>query len=292
MLNGLSLIVKKMKINCLKTIIIMNILYNKTMSHYNNLYPKINTYCFFKLSPNKIKHNDLGIHVSLVDYNNLEVFIPITEINRRKFNITTFFKPEIIYPGIVYSINNYSIDNSSIDNIHINISYSKIKEDKREKLLKSFEVQIKIYNFISKLRNKFPKSSISNPIVLDIVDTNYTILEDLYKNILLNPEQITMDNDVVEYIIANRKITNPIYEQYFTLTIIETNGINILKDILKKINNEYKVKIISSPLYCVEFNDLSLNNKIIEKIEYTIENISCLFDIKELTTIKELHVEF
>jgi hypothetical protein len=56
--------------------------------------PKINTYCFFKLSSRKIKNDDIGIEVVLIDYNNLEAFIPITEINRKKFNIATFFKME------------------------------------------------------------------------------------------------------------------------------------------------------------------------------------------------------
>ncbi len=64
------------------------------MFHYTELMPKINTYCFFKLSSRKIKNDDIGIEVVLIDYNNLEAFIPITEINRKKFNIATFFKME------------------------------------------------------------------------------------------------------------------------------------------------------------------------------------------------------
>lgn len=252
------------------------------MYHYENIKPLINTYCFFKLSPRKIRSDDLGLEVLLIDYNNIEAFIPITEINRRKFNITTFFKPDTIYPALVYSIEN------------LNISYLKIKEEKREKLLKSFEIQTKICTMISKLRKEFNNFNIINPIIIDSVNTNYMELSKLYENILLNPEQITSNDDIIKYIIEHRKLIKPVYEQHFTLTVIESNGLEILKNILNQINknNEYHVKIISSPLYCIEFNDLLLTTKINNKLEETVKNISCLFELKELLTIKELHVEF
>jgi translation initiation factor 2 alpha subunit (eIF-2alpha) len=252
------------------------------MFHYTESKPKINTYCFFKLSSRRIRTDDLGVEVILVDYNNLEVFIPITEINRKKFNITTFFKPNIIYPGII----------ASIENERINISYSKIKEEKREKLLKTFEIQTKIANIITNLKKNFINASITNPIMIDFVDNDYNELVKLYENILLNPEQLTPNDEIQKYIIDNRKLSKPIYEQHFILTILETNGIEVLKSILNEINNEYRVKIISSPLYAVEFDDLSINKDIYDKIEKTIKDINCLFEMKELITVKELEVTF
>jgi translation initiation factor 2 alpha subunit (eIF-2alpha) len=252
------------------------------MYHYTEFTPQINTYCFFKLSPRRIKSDDLGIEVLLCDYNNLEVFIPITEINRKKFNITTFFKPETIYPGIVNSVNDK----------FINISYSKIKEEKREKLLKAFEIQTKIYTIISKLRSLYPDSNILNPITVDFTDKNYEELEMIYKNILLKPDEITSDENVIKYIINNRKIAEPLYCQHFMLTIINNNGLEILKKILKHIDEKYKVKIISSPLYSVEFSDLTLLDEIKQNIENIIKDTDCLFEMKELTIYKELYVEF
>jgi translation initiation factor 2 alpha subunit (eIF-2alpha) len=252
------------------------------MFHYTELTPKINTYCFFKLSPRKIKYDDLGIEVKLIDYNDLEVFLPITEINKKKFNITTFFKFDTIYPAIVYSI----------DNNNVSISYSKIKEEKRNQLLKGFEIQIKICKILSNLKNQFPNSTILNPIIIDFVDNNYDDIQKIYQNILLKPEYISTDEIVKDYIIKNRNIIKPIYEQYFSLIVIDINGIQILKDVLKEINNEYKVKIISSPLYCIEFNDLTLIDNIKEKIEKSIININCIYEIKELVTVKELEVDF
>lgn len=252
------------------------------MYHYTEFTPRINTYCFFKLSSRRIKSDDLGIEVLLCDYNNLEVFIPITEINRKKFNITTFFKPETIYPGIV----------NSVDDKCINISYSKIKEEKREKLLKAFEIQTKIYTIISKLRSLYPDSNILNLITVDFTDKNYEELEMIYKNILLKPDEITSDENVIKYIINNRKIVEPLYCQHFMLTIINVNGLEILKKILKHIDEKYKVKVISSPLYCVEFSDLTLLDEIKQNIENIIKDTDCLFEMKELTTVKELYVEF
>jgi translation initiation factor 2 alpha subunit (eIF-2alpha) len=256
------------------------------MYHYENIKPKINTYCFFKLSPRRIRPDDLGVEVLLIDYNNLEAFIPITEINRKKFNITTFFKSDTIYPGIVYST----------EDEHIMISYSKIKQEKREKLLKAFEVQSKISKIITEIRTKFPSIDILNPIIIDFTDQNYDDIEKIYQNILLNPEQISLNELVINYIIEHRNIIKPVYEQHFMLTIIESNGLQILKEILTEIlteiNKEYKVKIISSPLYCIEFNDLTQIDKIKETLEHSIKNNELLFELKDLITVKELHVDF
>ena len=252
------------------------------MYHYNDLKPKINTYCFFKLSTRKIKSDDLGVEVLLIDYNNLEAFIPITEIKRKKFNITTFFNSDDIYPGIVYSI----------DNERVMVSYSKIKEDKREILIKNFEIQNKIAKLITTFKTNFPETIILNPVYIDFVDKNIDELHKIYENILLEPSEITEDDKVKNYIIENRNVSYPVYEQRFELTIIDTNGLEILKNILRELNKELKVKIISSPLYCIEFNDSKQSEIIKQKLEDTIKNIECLFEIKELTMIKNLHVEF
>jgi len=251
------------------------------MSHYNEFTPRINTYCFFKLSPRRIKSDDLGIEVILIDYNNIEAFIPITEINRKKFNITTFFKPDTIYPGIVYAI----------DDKRIMISYSKIKQEMREKLIKGFDIQSKLAKLIIMIRTKYPESTINNPICIDFTDNDYDNLEKIYQNILLNPEQLSPDDNIKKYIIDNRNLSLPIYEQQFMITILETNGIQILKNVLSEINNNYKVKIISSPLYCVEFNDLTQTDNIKEIIENKIKDVECLFEMKELITIRELYVD-
>lgn len=252
------------------------------MYHYNELKPKINTYCFFKLSSRRIKSDDLGVEVLLIDYNNLEAFIPITEINRKKFNITTFFKPDTVYPAIVYSI----------DDTRIMISYSKIKEDKREILIKNFEIQNKIAKLITTFKTKFPESIVLNPICIDFTDNNYDNLEKIYQNILLNPEQLSSDENIQKYIIDNRNLIQPIYEQHFMITILETNGIQILKNVLTEINEKYKVKIISSPLYCIEFNDLSQSDNVKDIIQSKIKDVECLFEMKDLITVKELYVEF
>ena len=251
------------------------------MSHYNEILPRVNTYCFFKLSPRRIKSDDLGVEVILIDYNNIEAFIPITEINRKKFNITTFFNVDTIYPGIVYAT----------DDKRIMISYSKIKEEKREKLLKNFEIQNKLSKLIITIKNKYPESIIINPIIIDFTDNNYEDVEKVFFNILLNPDKLSSDDNIRNYIIENRNLHKPIYEQHFIITILETNGIQILKNILTEINTKYKIKIISSPLYCVEFNDLSQSDNVKEIIENKIKDIECLFEMKELITVKELHVD-
>jgi translation initiation factor 2 alpha subunit (eIF-2alpha) len=253
------------------------------MYHYNDQNPKLNTYCFFKLSTSRrIRSDDLGVEVNLLDYNNLEAFIPITEINRKKFNIQTYFKPDIIYPGIIYLI----------ENGKINVSYSKIKEEKREKLLKNFDIQTKFANLFNRIKNRFSESDIFNPIDIDFSDGNYADLEKLYKDTLINPEKITSDNEIQKFIIENRKLVKPIYEQQFTLTVLESNGVEILKSILNEINKHYRLKIISSPLYTIEFENLDLHQEIKDKLEESIINVECIFEITEFNISKELQVEF
>ena len=112
----------------------------------------------------------------------------------------------------------------------------------------------------------------TNPVDIDFTDGNYVDLEKLYKDTLIDPEKITSDNEVKQFIIENRKLVKPIYEQQFTLTVLESNGIEILKSILNEINKQYKLKIISSPLYAIEFENLDLHQEIKDKLEKSIEN--------------------
>ena len=218
----------------------------------------------------------------LVDYNNLEVFIPITEINRKKFNITTFFKPETIYPALVYSI----------DNNLINISYSKIKKEKKEKLLKSFEIQTIIVKFIKHLENKFSPKDILNPVHIDISDLEQPEVEKIYQKILLNPNEITTNIDIIAYINQNKKIIKPIYSQSFTLIVIEPNGLEILKTILNELNKKYDTKIIASPLYSIEFDDFTKHDDIKTYIIDIVSNYKTLFEMTEFEVIRELEIKF
>ena len=127
---------------------------------------------------------------------------------------------------------------------------------------------------------------------IDFTDGNYVDLEKLYKDILIDPEKITSDIEVKQFIIENRKLVKPIYEQQFTLTVLESNGVEILKSILNEINKQYKLKIISSPLYAIEFENLDLHQEIKDKLEKSIENIECIFEITEFNISKELEIDF
>jgi len=252
------------------------------MYHYDDLIPKINTYCFFKLSSRKIRSDDLGVTVELEDYDNIEAFIPITEINRKKFNIQTFFKYNEIYVGIVYSV----------EPSMIMISYSKIKEDKRNQLLKSYEYQKIITQFIDKLKTKFPSESITNPVKIDMSNSNEVELKKIYMDIILDPKLLTSNLEIIKYIETNRKISKPIYNLYFTLLIVESNGLEKLKTILSEINKEYMINIVSSPLYLVEFYDQTEFNLIKEKLSNLIEKYDVIFELKDTTTVKETDIYF
>jgi translation initiation factor 2 alpha subunit (eIF-2alpha) len=255
--------------------------------------PPLDTYCFVKLSTKyNIKPNDLGVYVNLVDYDMMEAYIPLSELTRWKVNIQKILKYDKVYPCIVHNIDT--------TNKFINLSYIKIKEPERERLMEQFNFAERIHN-ICEIINK---DSSKKYKLLEQYMFDDKSVEELYTKILENPIKYFGE----EYgIIIQSRIKIELYESMkeFQLIICQDDGLNKLKYILNKFQtylNENNisgiVECVSSPVYCIRLKHDTLDEDYFTKIFQTFQeiidslNTKAIFSERDLNTYKQKRYDF
>jgi translation initiation factor 2 alpha subunit (eIF-2alpha) len=257
---------------------------------YNQTKPPIDSICFVKLANYNIKNTDLGVYVNLIDYDMIDGFIPLTEISKYKINYLRVFKYDKVYPCLVHS---YEKD-------LINLSFMRIKEKDRERLLEQFTFAERI-NQICEIANNF---SGENKKLLENHMFNDSSVEELYNNILENP--ITYFGNKTGNHIKEQIKSEP-YESHkeFQLILCQEDGLNKLKYILTKFQ-EYitansfdgKIECISSPIYAIRFKHIESEPEyladIFDNFQKIIDDnqIKALFKELELKTFKQKQYYF
>jgi Translation initiation factor 2, alpha subunit (eIF-2alpha) len=241
------------------------------MNYYSKTIPDINDVIIVKIK----KIIDGGIYGVSIEYPSFEIYIPPTEIAKKKVNIYKKFSPDKYYPVIVLDIHKKN-------NLFV-VSYMKIGEDEKKERLERFHIYQKIYKlgqeltlFHKKFTNnesesKAASTTIYQKLIWPILDNLYTdylklTLQDVtqnYNKILEDPKSlfinIESDNeilteDLINVYINNLKkrirITEMIMEVSIKIIVLEDNAVNKLKLILKEnINELVKIEYISSPNY-------------------------------------------
>lgn len=258
--------------------------------------PPLDSYCFVKLSTKyNIKPNDLGLYVNLIDYNMMEAYVPLSELTKWKVNIQKIFKYDKVYPCIVHNIDT--------TNKFINLSYIKIKEPERERLMEQFNFAERINN-ICEIVNKENKENSQKYKLLEQYMFDDKSVEELYSKILENPIKYFGE----EYgIMIQSRIKIELYESLkeFKLIICQENGLNKLKDILNKFQNYLNennisglVECVSSPIYCIRLKhdmiDENYFSEIFQNFQEIIESVNtkAIFNELELNTYKQKRYDF
>lgn len=258
---------------------------------YKETIPPLDTICFVKLANYNIKNTDLGVYVKLVDYNMIDGFIPLTEISKYQISYSRVFKYDKVYACLVHS---YEKD-------LINLSFMRIKEKERERLLEQFVFAERI-NQLCKLANDFTGQ---NKILLENHMFNDSSIEELYNNILENPIHY-FGNKAGNHL--KEKIKTEPYESHkeFQLIICQEDGLNKLKYILNKfqeviINNDKidgKIECISSPVYAIRLKHIEIQPEyladLFDNFQKIIDDnhIKVLFKELELKTFKQKQYNF
>jgi translation initiation factor 2 alpha subunit (eIF-2alpha) len=256
--------------------------------------PILNTVCFVKLANYNIKPNDLGIYVKLVDYDDMDGFIPLTEINKYKVSIQKFFKYDKVYPCLV----------SSHEKNLINLSYMRIKEKERERLIEQFNFAEKI-NTITNLVNEYNvKNDLKQIKLLESDMYENSEIETLFNEILENPAKYFGEKSI-EPIKDRIKIEPSESLKEFQIIICQEDGLNILKKTLKLFQNhideisdnvnliDAKIECISSPMYAIRLKHNETKpiilTEIFNKFEKILEinNINAILTEKDLKTYKQ-----
>ncbi len=255
--------------------------------------PPMDSICFVELADYNMKPTDLGVYVKIIDYDSREAFIPLTEISKWKTNLQKIFKHGKIYPCSVFSY----------DTNIINLSFMKIKEEKREPLLEQFMFAQKIVEIQTFLEEMgFKTDSLLDPSMYDDLS-----VKDLYNNILLNPNKYFGEKEAE---LIKTKIKIDFCESYkeFKLIICQEDGLNKLKQSLQLFSKylesylsdklEIKLECVSSPVYCLKLKHMNLEDTFFTKIFNDFEillqenNINALINELELKTYKDKKLHF
>jgi translation initiation factor 2 alpha subunit (eIF-2alpha) len=253
---------------------------------YLNNKPSLHDIVFVQLGSSSDK--TVGNYVQLVEYDDLEGLVLCTEITRYKSNLKSLVKRDEIFPVVVISTSN-----------GYDLSYSKVKNNSRQLLKECYEFQNKIHILINNICNKINiddntkqniiKHNLTPNTYEQSIIQNNNVCKELYESILQNSDvlfdKFVLINDDIKqsfktqlHIQLERKPYN-VYKE-FKLLIVDTNSLQILKDILAKIKNieldkkyNYDIGCRSSPYYYYNLTDNNLN-EIEDKIKIVDNNIT------------------
>ncbi len=264
--------------------------------------PELHEIVFVQVSEKNKDEN----YVQLVDYDNIDGLVLCTEISKYNSNIKKVVKRNEIFPVVIISTEK-----------GYDLSYSKIKNDSRILLKECYDYQKKIYNLINKIsnilnineesKNELIKVNLDPSIYDECINSNKNLPKELYESILIksnilfeNIENIKFDEKIIKNFnieIQKLIIKKPtIIQKDFKLLIFDENSLEILKEILNKIetiditdiqNMEYNVECKSSPIYYYRISntDINLINEFVknidDKIKEITENYNCNFNLNE-----------
>jgi len=224
--------------------------------------------------------SDCGVYVTLIEYNDIEGYISQSEIHRKIVKPEKIFKRDKIYACLVMSVD--------INKRYIDLSYRKIKSDDQTKYETNFTY---IEQYYKVLKNAYELSK-SSPIMTfdELLDCTFRKLfnrktlaenvntKELY-NKLLSDSKDNVPTEFADIIVSKTVITPYVITQPFDLTIYNSHGVSILKNILTNelfANLNVDVTCDSSPSYKMVVNDNNLEdgkNKIQQSLQFIRNNI-------------------
>lgn len=210
------------------------------------------------------KFSGTNTYCKLLEYNDLEGFVPITELDRKVFDPEKQFKSDTKYPMVVTGFTQSEDGKMSVD-----LSYKKVQKETRNELLLKFGNINKLYSMlkefcyytqvpfdIAQSLILFPKFELSSQQYL-------TDAESLYKQYLRNPLEFFSNvdqslHDQIASFVENMKsrlnITQMMIYQQFRLWIMQNNSLEILKSVLSYQATGCQIEYVSSPKYQLTIN--------------------------------------
>ncbi|QKF93780.1 translation initiation factor 2 alpha subunit [Fadolivirus algeromassiliense] len=270
---------------------------------YKNEFPEQDDVVMVKIN----REDEYGYYADLIEYENLEGFISLSEIVKSKYVKKHILKVGEVLPTVVLKVDT----NKKL------IDLSKKRMDNKEEPV--IMCKYKACTSINKLVNEcyimyLKHCDVSSSDIIHSIndvmtntvwklyeqheDHNYTII---FRDILRNPKIVLTDelftNDFVDKALNNvtKRVTinNTVMENSLTLHISEENAITKIKEILDitkfKNNSDYKVSVLitSPPNYKVRIEGPS-HDQIIEMLKQIKDSIkqksnaySCLISFDE-----------
>lgn len=261
--------------------------------------PTINDIVFIEIT----KFSNKNTYCKLLEYNDLEGFIPSTELDRKVLDPEKQFKFDVIYPMVVCSMRQTGDGKLSVD-----LSYKKVQKETRSDLLLKFGHIKKLYGILDELCffTKIPFEVAQNLILFPKFEMNsqqYLINANIqYKQYLKNPLEFFSEVDqsiqqqiltFVENMKSRLTITKMIVYQQFRLWVMQDNSLEILKSILLYKGDGYVIDYVSSPKYQFTItceNDEERQNILTNFLSYIDEQqklYKIKFELDESNVIKD-----
>jgi translation initiation factor 2 subunit 1 len=263
--------------------------------------------------PTKI--TDMGIYIQLIEYNNIEGFIPLSELSKYKIrSINKIAKVGKKFPAIVLSID---------EKKYITLSKKMVSDQEAKKCENNYKILKNIYDLINFFVRKLDKEhhikitiekayeefiwSLSHDIneIITSLKIASKDFDRIYEKILLNIDPVTIEcfKQVLE---LKFKVREVLLEAVLDITCYETGGINIIKSALIKASEmataeyPFKIKLIKSPYYSITIRTITpepvteLITNVIANIKTNLEMANAnikIVKIPEIVIDKEFEVE-
>jgi len=218
---------------------------------YRNERPLIHDNVVVKIS----KKCENGYKCKLLEYSNMNGFIPDTELSKKRSWKKKLLKPNITLPVTVIDINN--------DQIYVSIKYF---EGDEKRVMNEYRFGQKILKLISQIDFYYHKHTDKN---LSIMESVWDLQEKypqignrgIYKKILKNLDLIfdhntfptNFNTNTRKYFESKIKINNTSIKSEINLLINHIDGIDKIKEILNISNQDKKynidVKMVLPPKY-------------------------------------------
>lgn len=287
------------------------------MHFYKKSVPSKDDLIFVK-ADRSIKSN-AGVYFHLLEYGNIEAFIPNTELDKRQkakeplkhivFNSKNF-KTNKVYPMRITSITP-PIDPTTNDKYTIDLSYKKVNKDERDILMGKYNIISKICKLADEFHEftQIDKNEVYNLTIRFLFgnDDDETFdptatAEELYKNIIMSPELFVKEiskkypKESQKYLEDLRTRIKPIekvVKQFFTLIVADENAVEKLRNLLVYKRDGVNLGYTSSPKYHVIVTGVD-DNDCSEKIKFFVSEmkkkttgVHSIFSLGEQLIIKE-----
>lgn len=258
--------------------------------YFRNELPQINDLVMVKVLR---EDEELGYYCELLEYGNIEGFLPLSELVKTKYAKKHILKPNQIIPMCV----------SKVDGNIVNLTKKRVSNEEAETKKEIFRICNDINKFVNECYVMYQKGSASS--ILDIISfmdqTIWNLYDEqdndyskIYQCILHNPLSMLpstifdsgLTNSIINDVNKRISFTNKIVNLDIKLIVTDENPVSKIKQILDLSSITFsdstikaRAIVMSSPIYRIkiegDFNDYQETiNQIKNHITQNITNIN------------------
>jgi translation initiation factor 2 subunit 1 len=246
------------------------------------------------------KITELGIYVSLLEYNNIEGMVLLSEVSSRRIKAASkLFRINSKEVVIVLRV-----DESKG---YIDLSKKRVTQYDREACLTKFSKSRIVYGIAKHVAslNNITLDEINSKFIYKLYST-FSHAYNAFEHFSVNLEDLNEYNleeklkqDLIKTILFRFSLVKLKISSQFKINCFQETGIDAIKEALLegRINNDIKIQLVSSPTYLITVLDVDENKgknilkECLEKINKSIVSKGGQFEIKIYPRIIDINDE-